>query len=231
MNYAEAVIALENRVNDDSYGVNVVNFIYSPALHIGLSVYSVNALYAAGDVRVGNLPQHAVAYLLFDIVQKSLTRLNLRFERGGNLLIRNGIEIADCKVLKLLLERSDTESVSDGRINFKRFARFEAALFLGHKAQCAHIMDAVGKLYDNDPYIAAHCKEHFADILALLLLHEHKPFFLGCVVIAVGFVCGYLTELCDSVNELLNGFAEFFTYLLVGNGCILNNVMKQRGAD
>ena len=42
VNDTEAVIAIDNRFNNDSDCIDIVNFVYCSSLHIGFSVYAVN---------------------------------------------------------------------------------------------------------------------------------------------------------------------------------------------
>ncbi len=69
MNYSEAVVAVDNIVNDYSYGVYIIDFVKALALHIHLTVNTVNALYPAGKACIRNNELDSVAYLFLNTVK------------------------------------------------------------------------------------------------------------------------------------------------------------------
>ena len=69
MNYSETVVTVDNVVNDNSDGIDVVNLVEALALHIHLTVNSVNTLDSAGNTAVGHNLLNPVADLLLNTVQ------------------------------------------------------------------------------------------------------------------------------------------------------------------
>ena len=118
MNYSEAVVAVDNVVNYNSDGIDVVNFVKALALHIHLAVNSVNALDSAGNTAVGHNLLDPVADLLLNTVKVLFSLGLLMLKLFLNFLVGNGIKVTDRQILKLFLYASDTETVSDRSIYF-----------------------------------------------------------------------------------------------------------------
>ena len=120
------------------------------------------------------------------------------------------------KVLELLLYGSDTESVSNRRINFECFARFIELFKLGLGVDSSHIMKSVAKLDDNNANILRHRNKHFSDVFSLEL-------FLRNVI--------DFSELCNSVNKHCYRFAEIALYVIYRKVGILDRIVKQSSCD
>ena len=58
----------------------------------------------------------------------------------------------------------------DGRVNLHILQRFIALLLRFPEGRRPHVMQAVGKLDDDNPDIIRHGDEHFTDVFRLLLL-------------------------------------------------------------
>ena len=118
VNYSETVVTVDNVVNDNSDGIDVVNLVEALALHIHLTVNSVNTLDSAGNTAVGHNLLDPVADLLLNTVKVLFSLGLLMLKLFLNFLVGNGIKVTDRQILKLLLYASDTETVSDRSIYF-----------------------------------------------------------------------------------------------------------------
>lgn len=90
--------------------------------------------------------------------------------------------------------------------------RYHGVLIASYR-QRAHIVQAVSKLYDDNPYIVRHCDKHFADVFRLYLL------------------AGDIRDFADfgnGVYKRCNIVAEVLSQLVERDRRILNNVMQQR---
>ena len=105
---AEAVIAIDNRLDYYSDGVDIINLIKGLASDIHFAVDSVDALDSALDLAAGDERIDALLYFLDYAVEELLARCALRVEIVLDLFIRDGVEADNGSVLKLLFYRSDT---------------------------------------------------------------------------------------------------------------------------
>ena len=105
---AEAVIAVNDRLDYYSDGIDIVNFIEGLTADVHLAVYSVDALYSALDLAAGDKRVDALLYLLDYALEKLLARRALRVEIIVYFLIGNRVKADNSPVLKLLFYRSDT---------------------------------------------------------------------------------------------------------------------------
>ena len=108
MDNAETVIAVNDRLDYYSDGIDIVNFIERFTADVHLSVYSVDALYSALDLAAGDKRVDALLYLLDYALEKLLARRALRVEIIVYFLIGDRIKADNSPVLKLLFYRSDT---------------------------------------------------------------------------------------------------------------------------
>ena len=108
MDNAEAVIAIDNRLDYYSDGVDIINLIKGLAADIHFAVDSVDALDSALDLAAGDKRIDALLYFLDYAVEELLARRALRVEIVLDLFIRDGVEADNGSVLKLLFYRSDT---------------------------------------------------------------------------------------------------------------------------
>ena len=89
-------------------------------------------------------------------------------------------------------------------------------LLLGHRAERAHVVQAVGELDQDDPDVRGHRDHHLAVVLGLRLVAalERDP--------------GELGDAVDQAGDLL---AELLAHLVQGRGRVLDGVVQQRGAQ
>ena len=108
MDNAETVIAIDNRLDYYSDGVDIIDLIKGLAADIHFAVDSVDALDPALDLAAGDERIDALLYFLDYAVEELLARRALRVEIVLDLFIRDGVEADNGSVLKLLFYRSDT---------------------------------------------------------------------------------------------------------------------------
>ena len=135
---------------------------------------------------------------------------------AADLLVLVGLEVVEGKVLKLPLHRVDAQAVRDGGVDFERLARLEDAAVLLERRECAHVVQAVGKLNHDDADIFAHGDEHLADGGRLLV---RQAFHLDA------------RNLGDAVNERSHVLVELGCHVLVGDVGVLDRVVKKRSAQ
>ena len=106
--------------------------------------------------------------------------------------------------------------MSDRCVDIKRFLR-DAFAFLGLEIlHGSHIVQTVGELYENDPYVRCHREDHFAYILSLLL-------FAGKIA--------DVRDLCKAVNQEGDLVAEIRSDRFEIDKGILDHIMEQAGRN
>ena len=66
----------------------------------------------------------------------------------------------------------DTDTLSQWCVDFQRFQRDAALLlWLFNAVDCAHVMQAVGQLYQKNADILGHCEKELAEVFGLLALY------------------------------------------------------------
>ena len=122
----------------------------------------------------------------------------------------------ESEILELPLDRVDTQSVSDWRVDLERLARLLQLLLLGHRIDRAHVVQAVGQLDQDDSHVACHRHHHLAVVLRLGLVArlEGDP--------------GQLRDAVDDPGDLL---AEAFAHLLDRRRGVLDRVVQERRAQ
>ena len=94
----------------------------------------------------------------------------MEVEQPFNFLRTVRVEVVNGNSFHLVLDIAHTETVSDRRIEIHRFERGFALFFGRARVECAHIVETVGELYDDNADILAHCHKDFADIFGVLFL-------------------------------------------------------------
>ena len=212
---AEHVIAVRNRVHDDAHRADVVDFVDGLVLRVHLAVDGVDVLDAGGDgivdMRLGELCRNA----LLNALEELLVLLALRLQSLDDLVIADGVEDFERKILKLPLDAAHAESMGDRRVDLHGFERLVALLALREILECARVMQAVGELDEDNADVLCHGEEHLAQILELLLL-------LGVA---------QHSQSGNTVHQLRDRRAELVFDFLVAELGVLDAVMQEGGAD
>ncbi len=133
-----------------------------------------------------------------------------------DLVVLAGVQRLEGQVLELPLDRVDAEAVRDRRVDVERLPRLLDLLLLRHRADRAHVVQAIGELDQDDPDVRGHRDHHLAVVLGLRLVArlERKP--------------GQLRDAVDESGDLL---AERLLHLLQRGARVLDRVVQQRGAQ
>ena len=216
MHRAERGVAIAHRMRDDTQCHQVVDLgeFLALALHllvdgpivlgtaIDLEALQANAVELVGE-RLDSLSQIALA---------NLARLS---HHARNALVGIGLQVEEGQVLELPLNRAHAQTVGQGRIHVHGLASLKQATVLAKGRQRTHVMQAVGKLNDNDADVLGHGEEHLAQREGLLLVH------------AVDFDVG---ELGHAIDELGYRIAKQAGHIGKRGLGILDGIVQQRGA-
>ena len=127
-----------------------------------------------------------------------------------------GVLILEAEVLKLGLYLAESESVCDGGVYVECLAGNLVLLVYLHELKRAHVVQAVGNLYEDDTNVFAHGEQELLEVLGLLrCLHAE-------------YSARYLREAAYDTGNLV---AEQVSYVFYGVVRILDNVMEKCCAD
>ena len=135
---------------------------------------------------------------------------------AADLLEGVGMLVFEREVLQFCLYGEEPQAVGQRSVDVERFAGDLILLVGRHRAQRAHIVQAVGHLYEHHAYILRHRKQQLAEILGLGrgLVAEDAARNLG-----------------EPLHELGDFLAEILLDILYGVVRILHHVVEQCGAD
>ena len=119
----------------------------------------------AGDIDFGKLARKR----FYDVGKVALALYTAFRHHAADLTEFRRIEIVERKVFKLPLDGADTKAMGYRGINFKRFARLEDTAILLERRKRTHVVQAVGKLDDDDANVFAHGDEHLTNGCRLLI--------------------------------------------------------------
>ncbi len=91
----------------------------------------------------------------------------LQGEEGSRL------EIAEGQILELTAHHAHAQAERDGRVDVQRLARNALLLFGFEVFECAHVVEPVGQLDENDADVVHHGEQHFADVFGLARFRRH----------------------------------------------------------
>ena len=173
-------------------------------------------LRAAGDLgrdphRLELLAQVAARPL--DVV---LALVALLADQLLDLVVLAWMERGEREVLQLPLDRVDAEPVRQRREDLQRLLRLLLLLVLRHRAERAHVVQAIGELDQDDPDVAGHRDHHLAVVLGLAI---------------VAALEGDARELGDAVHERRDLLAELAAHLVQRRARVLDRVVQQRGGE
>ena len=135
---------------------------------------------------------------------------------AGDLLVLVGLQVEEGEVLQLPLDGVDAEAVGDGGVDLQRLAGLEDAPVLAQGRQCAHVVQAVGQLDDDDADVLGHGHEHLANG-GRLLVGERLHLDAG--------------DLGDALHQRPHLRVEGALHLLGRHLRVLHGVVEQRRRD
>lgn len=216
MQRADARVAVERAVDDDAKAVHVEHLRERQLLVAHLAVDAVDRLFAPGDLgvelRVGHRALRGLENLADHFAAIAARGLHGLLERR----VAMRIEVREAHVLQLAIRIVQTEPVRDRRIDVERFARDAATLFHRHRAERAHIVQAVGELHEDHAHVARHREQHLAEVFRLRFLATAEF---------------HLVEFRQAVDELGDLRAEALGELALRDALVFHHVVQQRRHD
>ena len=145
-----------------------------------------------------------------------LALLALLVDQALDLLVLARVQRGEGEVLELPLDRVDAEPVRDRRVDLQGLLGLVDLLLLGHRADRAHVVQAIGELDEDDPDVRGHRDHHLAVVLGLRLVAARE---------------GDAGELGDAVDERRDLVAEALADLVERRARVLDGVVQQRRAQ
>jgi hypothetical protein len=146
----------------------------------------------------------------------ALALLALLVDQALDLLVLARVQRGEREVLELPLDRVDTETVRERRVDLERLLGLLDLLLLRHRAERAHVVEAVGELDQDDPDVRGHRDHHLAVVLGLRLVARLER------------DAGELGHAVDQAGDL---FAEDVVDLVEACRGVLDRVVQERGAQ
>ena len=214
MHDAEGAVAGVRLVDDQAEPVHVDDLDQRDLLAPHLLVDAVHVLLAPLDRRWNLRQVQRFLERRGDAADELLVVAARGLHRGLDHFVAPRIQRAEAEVFELALDRVHAEAVRDRGVDLERLARDRAAFRRRHRAERAHVVGAVRELDHDHADVADHGEQHLAEALGLRLGAAPEL---------------DLVELADAVDELRHVAAEARRDLVLGVGCVLHDVVEDRG--
>ena len=179
VDYTENVVAFKLRVHDDTNSILVVNLLDALSVYIYLLVYAVNTLDTSVNLRRSFeiLAFETFRYFFLYLCDEEIAFILLYFENMLDLGIGIRIKVMERKILKLVLDGLDTESVCDRSVDIHCFKSGFSLLGARPAGKCTHVVETVTELDEHYSYVARHGKKDLSYVFGeLLVLIENRSF-------------------------------------------------------
>ena len=133
-----------------------------------------------------------------------------------DLLVSDGIDVAEAEVFQFAANFSHSQAVRDGGVNVEGLAGNLLLAVGGKMLQGAHVVQAVGQLDEHDANVVDHGQHHFAEVFRLL-------FF------ARGEING--ADLGDAFDNMGDLLAKFLADIDDSDGGVFHGIMQKAGGD
>ena len=211
--HAQREITRGHILDDDAKTVDIEHLRKRQVLLGHFLINRIQVLLAARHLRLKPRLGQAGANRLEDFVHHLAPVAARRLGRLGEDAVAQRINMRERELLHFAVQRIQAQAVGDGRVNLQRLARDTAALGRRHRAQGAHVVQAVSQLDQDDANIARHGQQHLAEILGLRV-------GLGLELDAI--------ELGNTIDKLGDRFTKTRANVLGGDRGVLDHVVQQR---
>ena len=212
----DRAVAVLDGLDDHAHRREVVDLVELAALLGHLRVDREEVLGAPRDVGVDADGAELLAQVLARAAHVGLTLVALLRDELLDLVVLARVERREGEVLELPLDRVDAEPVRQRREDLERLLGLLLLLGLRHRADRAHVVQAVGQLDEDDPDVLGHRDHHLAVVLSL------------AVVAALEGDAGELRHAVDELRDLL---AELVPDLVERRARVLDGVVQERRAE
>ena len=164
------------------------------------------------DLRFGELAGDGRLQLL----NEPFSRAPLGVDADAERLVGLRFEVTERQFLELVLDLAHAEPVGDGGVDIARLLRNLDPALLRQVVECAHVVQAVGQLHQDDADVVDHREQHLAEVLRLALLARRKRDG---------------ADLRDAFDDVGHLGAEELLDALDGGQRVFDDVMEEPGHD
>lgn len=123
MHDAQSRIAVGNAVHEHACGANIHELLEGQVFLLHLAPYAEDVFGPPVDTRLDRGALQLVLQLRLELLDVALSLGAANLERGGNVLVLGGFEIAECQILQFPLDLPNPQTIGQGRINLARLHR------------------------------------------------------------------------------------------------------------
>jgi hypothetical protein len=213
---AERLVALGKRADDHAESEDVGQLLETDRFALHLPPDRVGALAPPRYLGVDAAIEQLASELLLDFGdQANIFRLE-RIEAFADHLVGFGIELVERQILELLPHLVHAHAARERSVDIKRFLGAAAPRLGRHVGQGAHVVQAVGELDQQHPYVVGDRQQELAQVLRLLRLLGHEV---------------ELLKLGQSFDQGSDVLAEHLVDLRPSSGGILDGVVQKGRGD
>ena len=151
MNSAKCRVAISYRVCNDAQGDKIVDVGELSALADHLLINGPQVLRTSRNLEVSKTGSiKLISQSLFSVIEVILSLCTRVRDHARNALVLLWLKPEEGQILKLPLNRRDTQTISKWRIHVHGFSRLKQTTIRWKCRQRAHIVKTVGKLDDNN---------------------------------------------------------------------------------
>ena len=178
---AKRCVAVLDRIDDDTNGHQIEDFIEVATLADHLFVQAPQMLAASGQLRLDRQIIQPGADLSECLRQVDVTLRGTRRHEIIDFCVPLRIERRERQILELLFHLLHTESVRKWRIDVERLLGGSSLLFHAGRCDRAHVVQTISEFDDQHAHVARHRNQHLAHGRRLLSLSgiELQPLKLG----------------------------------------------------
>ncbi len=173
MHDPQRCVAVGNVRHQNTHGAHIVDLGKIDALALHLAPDRVDMLDPAVHLVAGNALLIEQAFKrrdrLFDV---TLSIQSLLRQQLGDVLVVLFVQIAKRQILQLPLELTNTQAMSQRRIDIGDFVGHLQALFPGRLAHLSQCTGALRDLDQGDAHVVDHGDQHLAQVFLLIVLGQ-----------------------------------------------------------
>jgi len=216
MDDAEGSVTVASGIGDDADGEDVVDLVEGALLADALQMNGVEALDAAFDFGGDGAFDEFFADGVLNFVEEFFVGAALAGEIFLEAEGAGGLESVEGEVFKLATDEAHAEAMGDGSVEVEGLTGDTVLFFGREELQGAHVVEAVGKLDDDDADVAGHGQKHLADVFGLAGLGGEEV---------------EAADLGDAFDEACRIRAELLLDLRDGDARVFDDVVEKGGAE
>ena len=217
VNNTQGCIAVFYGIHFDPDGKEIIDLIQRPVLVHHLLIDAEIMFDAPVDFTLNLRFLHMLPDFLDHMHDEIVLGVFTCFDILYQLVEYIRLRIFQSQVIQFDLDRRNTETLGDRRVDIHRLPGFFLLFFAAHVLERAHVVEPVGQFDDNDTDIPGHSQKHFPEVLRLYFDFIRGIFDLG--------------QLGNAVHKKRDFLAEFPFDILEGHIRIFDHIVEDRRGD